>query len=163
MSVQTLHAKAFNTLFKGYKLSTIEEYADLFLSQYLSSMLYHPVIQRLREAQAKGEYTLILSSSPAFLVEAVAQRLQVAHWKATTYHLDSEGDLTAIAHVLEGQDKADYVTALADKMNLPASAITAYSDSYLDLPVLKIAGRAIGVVPDPYLKRICLDQGWEIL
>lgn len=126
-------------------------------------MLYRPVIQRLQEAQAKGDYTLILSSSPAFLVEAIAQRLQVAHWKATTYHLDSQGHLTAIAHVFEGQDKADYVTALAHRMKFSPSAITVYSDSYLDLPVLKIAGRAIGVVPDPYLKRVCLHQGWEIL
>jgi phosphoserine phosphatase len=84
-------------------------------------------------------------------------------WKATHYQEDENGMLIMISHVMEGEDKANYVQALAEQFLIPLSSITVYSDSYLDLPVLKIAGQAIGVVPDYRLKRVCLQNGWEIL
>lgn len=106
---------------------------------------------------------MILSSGPDFLVSAIARRLDVTQWQATTYRADDEGRLSAIAHVLEGQDKADYVQDYAKKMELPLLAFTVYSDSYLDLPVMKIAGKAIGVLPDNRLKHTCMQNGWEII
>lgn len=163
LSVQTLHARAFARLFKGHALSDIRHHVDQFLTEHLTSFLYEPVVQRLKAAQTQGNYTLILSSSPDFLVGAIAHRLGVSQWKATVYQADTKGKLMSIAHVLEGQDKADYLKNLAHQMRVPLSATTVYSDSYLDLPVLKIAGQAIGVDPDSHLKRVCLQNGWEIL
>lgn len=163
MSVQTLHAKSFAHLFKGRNLSDICEHVDKFLTENLQSMLYLPVVERLKAAQERGDAVLILSSSPDFLVREIARRLHVPRWKATIYQRDHDGSLSAVSHVMEGEDKAQYVKGLADQMHLPLSSITVYSDSILDLPVLKIAGKAIGVLPDSHLKRICLENGWEIL
>jgi phosphoserine phosphatase len=84
-------------------------------------------------------------------------------WTGTPYLSDPQGRFTSIGSVLEGQGKADIVIKLAQQMDLPLTDTIVYSDSYLDLPVLKIAGRAIGVKPDDHLKRICLQNGWEIL
>ncbi len=163
LSIQALHTKTFNRLFKGCALSDIQNHVDQFLTEHLTSMLYQPAVQRLQLARAQGENLLILSSSPDFLVGAIARRLQVERWKATTYQVDSQGNFQAIIKVIEGQDKAYFVKDLALQMSIPFSRVTVYSDSHLDLPVLKIAGRAIGVVPDSHLKRICLQKGWEIL
>jgi HAD superfamily hydrolase (TIGR01490 family) len=163
MSVQTLHAKSFSHLFKGSDLSAICAHVDKFLTESLQAMLYLPVIQRLKAAQDRGDMVLILSSSPDFLVGEIARRLNVRHWKATTYLTDSDRRLIEVLHVMEGQDKASYVKELANQMRLSFSDITVYSDSHLDLPVLKIAGKSIGVLPDKHLKRICLQEGWEIL
>lgn len=163
MPIDQLHNKTFERLFKGCALSAIQDHVDQFLDLHLHDMLYHPVIQRLKEAQVRGDYTLILSSSPDFLVGAIADRLAVKEWKASHYQADHLGHLVRIAHVLEGQDKANYVHALAAQLHLPLTAMTVYSDSYLDLPILNIAGQAIGVSPDAHLKRICQQNGWEIL
>jgi HAD superfamily hydrolase (TIGR01490 family) len=163
MSVQALHARSFARLFKGQNLSEVRQHVDKFLTEALPSMLYAPVVERLRAAQKQGDEVVILSSSPDFLVGEIARRLHVQRWKATMYEVNKEGKFMAISHVMEGHDKAQYVKTLADQMHLPFSNMTVYSDSYLDLPVLKIAGRAIGVVPDCHLKRICLQNGWEIL
>jgi HAD superfamily hydrolase (TIGR01490 family) len=163
MSVQTLHAKSFAHLFKERDLSVISPHVDRFLTKNLQSMLYLPVVQRLKEAQNRGDVVLILSSSPDFLVSEIARRLNVKQWKATTYLTNSEGRLIEVSHVMEGENKASYVKELANQMQLSFSDITVYSDSHLDLPVLKIAGKAIGVLPDNHLKRICLQEGWEIL
>lgn len=163
MPIQILHANSFARLFKGQALETMKKHVDQFLTEQLDSMLYLPAVQRLRGAQLQGDRIVLLSSSPDFLVEEIAHRLQIPEWKATVYQVDPQGKFSALSHIMEGEDKALYVKALAEQMQLPFSAITVYSDSYLDLPVLKIAGQAIGVVPDSQLKRICLENGWEIL
>lgn len=163
MPIHKLHQKTFESLFKGHALSIIQEHVDQFLTLHLQKMLYHPVIQRLKEAQMRGDYILILSSSPDFLVEAIACRLGVKEWEATRYQTNHLGYFVQIAHILEGQDKADYVHHLTAKMNLPLTSVTVYSDSYLDLPILNLAGQAIAVSPDSQLKRICQQKGWEII
>ena len=163
MSVQTLHAKTFDHLFKGGELTIIQRHVNNFLSENLTALLYDPVVKRLQAAQDKGEEAIILSSSPDFLVGAIANRLQVLNWAGTPYLTDTQGRFTSIGPILDGPGKADIVIKLAQRMNLSLSDTIVYSDSYLDLPLLKIAGRAIGVQPDVHLKRICLQKEWEIL
>lgn len=163
MSVQKLHKKTFQMLFKGVSAEELQKHAAVFLEEQLTKKFYKPALERLREAQEKGDYVLILSSSPDFLVKPIAEWLGVDAWQATIYAVDDCGRLSHLASILEGQDKADYLAHLIKKMNISSSSITAYSDSHLDLPVLKMAGKAIGVVPDFYLKRICQEKGWEII
>lgn len=163
MSIHQLHSKTFARLFKGCLLADISRYVNQFLIESLSAMLNDSVVQRLKQAQNQGDHVLILSSSPDFLVKAIAGRLQVPHWSATIYECDEKGKLSAIKQVMEGQDKADYLKKLMDQLQVAQSALTVYSDSYLDLPILKMAGKAIAVGPDSHLKRISLQNGWEIL
>ena len=163
MPLQALHFNSFSRLFKGRSLSNVQTHVEAFLNENLDALLFKPVVQRLKAAQNCGDYVLILSSSPDFLVGEIARRLGVEQWKATSYQIDCQGIFSNISHVMEGGDKADYVVKLAHLLPIPLSATVAYSDSALDLPVLKIVGKAIGVVPDPHLKRICLQNGWEII
>lgn len=163
MSIHDLHIKTFSRLFKKRCSLHLRRYVVQFLNESLDKMLYAPAVQRLNQALAQGDYVLILSSAPDFLVEEIASRLQICHWKATIYQLNEKEEFIAIAQVMEGQDKAQYLKELSTHMQLLQSAITVYSDSHLDLPILKMAGQAIAVRPDSHLKRICLQNGWEIL
>lgn len=163
MSIYDLHTKVFARLFKGQFLEDICHYANQFLTESLTTMLYEPVVKRLRTAQDKGDHVLILSSSPDFLVKKIAEHLGVLHWKATVYQCDEKGKFITISKVMEGQDKANYIHNLSIQMCINRSVITVYSDSYLDLPILKMAGKPIAVGPDYRLKYICLQNGWEIL
>ncbi|CUI16262.1 conserved hypothetical protein [Candidatus Protochlamydia naegleriophila] len=162
LSIQKLHQKTFQLLFKGVSAEELQTYASIFFEQHLMGKFYQPALQRLREAQKNGDYTLILSSSPDFLVKPIAEWLGVDAWQATIYAVDC-GRMSLLESILDGQDKANYLVKLAQEMGVSSSSITVYSDSYLDLPILKMAGRAIGVVPDFYLKRICHEKGWEII
>ena len=162
MSTLELHANAFKLLFKGRSLEEIEGLADRFLNNSLDALLYDPLLKRLKTAQKNGEHVLILSSSPDFLVGKIARRLDVAHWKATRYAADRLGKLAAV-HVVEGSDKAAYLKDFIGEMKLDKSDIAAYSDSYLDLPILYLAGHPVAVKPDARLKRVCRQLGWEIV
>jgi HAD superfamily hydrolase (TIGR01490 family) len=163
LPMDRLHHKIFAALFKGRSKQELGDLAEQFLTLKFSTFLYQPAIQRLLQASQAGHYTIILSSSPNFLVAPIAARLKVDEWQSTTYEQNAAGCFSHISSIMQGQEKADYVCGLAQKLGIKNDAIAVYSDSYLDLPVLKMAGKAIGVGPDSILRRICLKNGWEIL
>jgi phosphoserine phosphatase len=53
--------------------------------------------------------------------------------------------------------------ALAAREDIDLAASYAYSDSESDLPMLRAVGHAVVVNPDPDLRRIAVQEGWEIL
>lgn len=163
LSVFDLHQKVFKKLFKGYTIQEIERKVSAFLDQKFDQMLYQPVIERLKQAQGQGHYTVILSSSPDFLVGPIASRLGVNEWRASMYKKGNDGKFHEIIEVMEGQNKADYATLLIKRLNIDFARLSVYSDSYLDLPMLEIAGKAIGVLPDRYLRKVCTKNKWEII
>lgn len=163
LSVKKIHQNIFKTLFYGRSLGEIQQQVSTFLDKELESLIYGPAQKRLLLAQKKGHRTIILSSSPDFLVAPIAHRLGVSDWKATQFSTNKNGYLKHISYLFEGEDKAKYMQQLAEKFDQPLSCMTFYSDSLLDLPAMKIAGKAVGVSPDRKLKKICQLNGWEIL
>lgn len=105
---------------------------------------------------------MILSSSPDLLVAPIAKRLGVNEWKATNYAVDEQHCFSHVAEVLQGEGKADYVTNLLKQYDLEKSALTAYSDSHLDLPFLQLAGKVVAVNPTKKLRKECLLNDWAI-
>lgn len=163
LSIQKIHQNIFSILFNKRPLPKIQVYVKKFLDDQLSGLIYEPALQRLHMARQQGEFIVILSSSPDFLVGPIAERLKVNEWCATQYSEDANQNLSRIAHVLEGEGKAGLVRDLAARLNTSLSACTVYTDSYLDLPMMQIAGKAVGVSPDKKLKKICCQNEWEIL
>lgn len=163
MSLTDLHHKVFEHSLRGLPLAKLEENVGPFLNHYLLSGVYAPVFSELRLAQQLGHYTLILSSSPSFLVEKIAQQLGVSEWRATQYAVDNEKKLCNITSIMQGEDKAVCVQEIAGRLAVEKEQITAYSDSFLDLPFLLTAGTAIAVNPDRKLRRFSLQNKWSIL
>ena len=52
---------------------------------------------------------------------------------------------------------------LADREGIDLGVSFAYSDSESDLPMLRAVGQAVVVNPDSLLRRIALEEGWEIV
>lgn len=163
MPVGKLHHKSFEKLFAGRLCRQIKQYAEAFLDEYLEKLIYAPALARLRYAQNNDHVTAIFSSSPDFLVESIAKRLGVQHWQATRYAVDATGYFDMVANVFEGEDKATALHALVRDLGVGPEATTVYSDSVLDLPFLKAAGKAVAVNPDKGLRAVCQQQGWEVI
>lgn len=163
LSMADLHEKIFSCLFRGWEMDCLKHDVDHFLKTQLDAFLSVPVWERLQEAKKRGDYILILSSSPSFLVEAIAEQLDVHEGKGSTYEVDDQGQLAFVSHILDGQAKAEVAQAIAERMNISLASMTVYSDHHLDLPLLKIAGQAIAVSPTRRLKSFCIENGWEIL
>ena len=158
-----LHQKSFESLFKGRSKKEVDHFVSAFLSENLDHYIHSPVLQRLHQAQEQGHYVIIMSSSPDFLVAPIAKHLSIQEFQATIYETDETNHFVRISSVLGGQEKAEYVRLLTDKLRIPIESMTVYSDSHLDLPILKLAGKAVGVAPDSRLRRVCIAHGWEII
>ena len=163
VNLSDLHKQIFERSLRGRSLESLESNVDPFLQEYLFSQIYPPVLAELRLAQHLGYYTLILSSSPSFLVEKIAQLLGVNEWRATQYAVDKERKLCHITSIMQGNDKAFCVEEVANKLSIGKEKITAYSDSFLDLPLLLAAGSPIAVNPDRKLRRFSQQHQWPIL
>lgn len=159
LSMTSLHQKIFQLVFKGKSYTSVAQYIDPFLSQEWKT--YAPAIERLQFAKQNNHFIAILSSSPDFLVKAIASKLNIKNWKATIYQLDNQANFCEISNVLEGKDKAAYIDHL--KKDIAIQNIIAYSDSHLDIPFLKAAGTAIGVNPNKKLRRLCQELNWEVI
>lgn len=163
IGMRYLHQATFNHFFHGLSANLIDQQAEQFIQKQIKNLIYKPAFEHLLEAQKKGYYTAIFSASPDFLVGKIANYFQVSSWKSTLYQRDNLNHFSKITYVMEGEQKAESLTALMQELNLDKSEITAYSDSYLDLPLLTAVGHPIAVRPDKKLKAICLQKQWSIL
>ena len=163
MSLKELHHKTFRAFLKGKNWDEILTHVEAFLDRYLEKMLNPTTIAHLKEAQKKGHYTLILSSSPSFLVKSIAERLKVNEWRATEYQVDHNRKLSKILFLILGSEKARHTIAAARRLRIDPKKIVVFTDSICDLPLAKIAGRVIAVNPDRRLKSHYRRKGWQII
>ncbi len=162
ISIPQLHRQTFRAIFYERFLSQVSGFVQPFLDQQLDSMVNIAVQTRLQEAQKEGEYTAILSSSPDFLVRPIAERLGINLWRATKYLTTPSGRFQEV-NVFAGEDKANAIKEMSKDLKIDLSHITVFSDSFLDLPMLLIAGKAVAVSPDSRLKKWSVNYGWEII
>ena len=134
LSTAQIHEIGFRFLFRGQSELKVRQWVEDFLNENFDSYLYPPAFEKLREAQNNGDLTVLLSNSPAFIVEAVAKRLGVSLWQSTQYALDNQRRFCHILHIMQGEDKARFISGLCQQYGLSKQDVTAYSDSYLDLP-----------------------------
>ena len=163
LGLQALHEKAFQFFLRGKLLATLESEVEQFLADEFYQFFYFPALSRLRRAQHEGHYTLILSSSPSFIVGPIANYLGVALWRASEYMVGEDGRFKEVGSVLSGEEKGRYLIAFAKAHHIAEKDVIAYSDSPLDLPFLMAAGKAVVANPSRSMKRICRKKNWEII
>jgi len=163
LSMRQLHEQIFRRLFKGRPFEQIAQYIAPFLDEELPKSLNPAVFALFNQARRNHELTVILSSSPDFLVEAIAKRLEFSEFRGSLYSLDKDQRFCHISGLMQGLEKAAYISELRKRTYLKSGAITAYSDSVLDLPFLEAADQAVGVNPDRSLRKICKEKGWRVI
>ncbi len=163
LSPHSLNEIACKRFLHGLSFDEFNAHLSNFIDKHLEKILYHPAVVELNQARQRGEYTVILSSSPSIIVEPIAKWLGADESKGTEYSINSKGQIHSIISHLDGKQKAEYLLNLCSRMKIDIENTTAYSDCITDLPFLKTAGKAKGVNPDKQLKKICLVNNWEII
>lgn len=157
LSLWQLHHLIFKRLFYGKSIETLSPFLEEFLNERLEALWYSPAVSRLQQMRQSGFESMILSNSPHFLVEPIAQRIGIERVYASVYKSDALGRLSGIGSMMDGAKKAAIITSLSSQN------IVAFSDSHLDLSFLQAAHVAVAVNPKYPLKKIAHRQGWEIL
>ncbi len=162
LTIPEMQNAIFQKFFLGKNSSLIQERACEFVEEHFDSILYQPALQRLKESQQAGHHTVILSSSPSFIVEPFAKRLNVNAWAATRYQVEN-GSFSGISQFMLSDDKADYVIHLAEQLKISKQQIIVYSDSHEDCSFLSVAGQPVAVNPSRALRKICKHNNWTVL
>lgn len=161
--LQVLHRRHFYNFFAGRESDFFKHEATMFRDARLDCLIYPPALKRLQQLKVSGYYIVILSGSPNFLVDPIAEKLGADRGIGTDYIVDSTGRFTDVAQVMDGHDKAQVARQIAYDLGCHLNDVEAYSDSHLDLPLLQIAGKPVGVNPNWKLRNECLRNNWGIL
>ena len=72
MTLEKLHHVVFDRMLRGFSLEALEKHIDVLVEKLLPGALYLPAYLELMDAQKRGDYIALISSSPDFLVRRFA-------------------------------------------------------------------------------------------
>ncbi|EID16387.1 HAD family hydrolase [Mycobacterium xenopi] len=110
-----------------------------------------------------GQQVWLVTATPYELAITIARRLGLTGALGTVAE-SVDGVFTGrlVGELLHGPGKAHAVRSLAIREGLNLKRCTAYSDSINDVPLLSLVGTAVAVNPDPQLRALARERGWEI-
>lgn len=110
-----------------------------------------------------GQRVWLVTAAPTELASLIARRLGLTGALGTVAE-SVDGIYTGrlVGEPLHGPAKAEAIRALAEREGLDLDDCAAYSDSMNDVPMLSIVGHPCAVNPDPQLKRLARENGWDV-
>ena len=138
----------------------------------LSPRVLAGVLPRLYPQMLARAYAHQDAGMPVYILTAASQEMA----DLLAHVLAFDGGLGSRSEIVEGrytgrpagpfnyrEGKVLSMRELADREGIDLDASFAYSDSESDLPMLRAVRHAVVVNPDPDLRRIALQEGWEVL
>ncbi len=140
--------------------------------QRLSPRVLSGVLPRLYPEMLERAYAHQDAGVPVYILTAASQ--EMADLLASVLAFD--GGLGSRSEIVDGrytgrpagpfnyrEGKVLSMQELAGREGIDLGVSFAYSDSESDLPMLRAVGNAVVVNPDALLRRIALEEGWEIV
>jgi HAD superfamily hydrolase (TIGR01490 family) len=147
----------------GVRVRDLERLSPRVLAGVLPR-LYPEMLARAYAHQDGGEPVYILTAASQEMADLLAHVLAF------------DGGLGSRSEIVDGrytgrpagpfnyrEGKVLSMGEVAEREGIDLAASYAYSDSESDLPMLRAVGNAVVVNPDPDLRRIAAEEGWEIL
>ena len=146
----------------GTRDAELREKSHRFYREQLRTQ-FRPRAREVLEAhRAAGDHLVMLTSSWSHLADAVAEELGMHAVLCNRFALDAAGvhlgRLTG--DICFGAGKVTHAREYAQKVGGSLEDAVFYTDSYSDLPVLRLVGRPVVVNPDGRLRRHAARQGW---
>jgi HAD superfamily hydrolase (TIGR01490 family) len=150
-------------LTKGWDQRKIQSIVRDTLRDVIEPIIYAEAAELIDEHRAAGRTVVIISASPAEIVEPLGRFLGVDRIIASRALVDADGRYTGeMEFYAYGPHKAEAMEDLARELDIDLAASYAYSDSATDIPMLEVVGHPVVVNPDRELARTARDRGWEV-
>lgn len=140
--------------------------------QRLSPRVLSGVLPRLYPQMLERAYAHQDAGLPVYILTAASQ--EMADLLANVLAFD--GGLGSRSEIIDGhytgrpagpfnyrEGKVLSMQELAAREGIDLAGSYAYSDSESDLPMLRAVAHAVVVNPDPTLRRIAAEEGWEVI
>ncbi|GAA0363417.1 HAD family hydrolase [Bowmanella denitrificans] len=137
-----------------------------FVSEVIEPRFFKQALTRLQVHLQQGDHTLVISASPAILVKAICDYLQVEHCIGIDLEL-LQGRFSgkALLPYSLGEGKVIRLRQWFKAQQLEAASQhlhTVYSDSINDVPLLQLSCQPQVVNPNPVLLDIASAKGWTV-
>jgi HAD superfamily hydrolase (TIGR01490 family) len=155
--------KRVGRMIAGVRVRDLERLSPRVLAGVLPR-LYPEMLARAYAHQDAGELVYILTAASQEMADLLAHVLAF------------DGGLGSRSEIVDGrytgrpagpfnyrEGKVLSMREVAEREGIDLSASYAYSDSESDLPMLRAVRHAVVVNPDPHLRRIAGEEGWEVL
>ncbi|MDB5350970.1 MAG: HAD-superfamily subfamily hydrolase [Planctomycetota bacterium] len=145
------------------QLSDLEKIAADNFEQHVRPRLYEGVEEHFAGLRSRGTQVVLVSSSPALVIEPLARHLGCAA-TITTPVVIEDGRLIGPGDgpPCYGEGKRYWALRWAADHGIPMDLAAAYGDNWSDRALLGTVGRAVVVHPKGKLRRLAIEQGWSI-
>ena len=117
----------------------------------------------LERHRAQGDTLLITTATHRFITEPIAALLGVEHLIATEPEVLDGRHTGKLARANFQAGKVERLREWMQLHGAETAAVTAYSDSRNDIPLLEFAHTAVAVDPDAVLRAEAERRGWQVI
>lgn len=149
----------------GQPEAELRERAQVFYDR-LVRPLYRPGARLAIDAhRAAGDRLVLLTSSSNYMSEMVCRDLGLDDFVCNRFEVDAAGNYTGrpFEPLCFGAGKVALAQRHVAQLGASLADASFYTDSHSDLPMLEAVGRPVAVHPDPRLRRLAKQRGWQIL
>jgi HAD superfamily hydrolase (TIGR01490 family) len=151
------------SLTKGWDRTQVEELVRDVLFDVIDPYVYQEALDLIALHRSEGRRIYVVSSSPEEVVRPLARHFGASGVIATRAAVDEEGRYTGeLAFYAYGEQKAEAIRDLSERLGIDLDGSYAYSDSVTDVPMLVAVGNPVAVNPDKELRREAEERGWQI-
>jgi HAD superfamily hydrolase (TIGR01490 family) len=118
---------------------------------------------QIEKHRAEGHVLAILSTSPCYVTEPLAEKLGIEEVISTRFEVTG-GQFTGrlLGPACVGKGKVHWAEDLVARRQVDLAQSWFYTDSYTDMPMLERVGNRVVVNPDPRLRRTARRRGWPV-
>lgn len=144
------------------EVSLVAEGQALF-EKYIRPTIYPEAVRLIEQHRADGHLVAIVSGSTRYLVQPLAEHLEVEDFLCTELEV-LNGRLTGrcIEPLCFEHGKVYWLQQFVEAHNVDMARSWFYSDSITDLPLLDLVGHPVIANPDPVLYRTARKRGWPV-
>jgi HAD superfamily hydrolase (TIGR01490 family) len=147
----------------GHRVADIAELGEEIYDDTMADRIWEGARELTQRHLEAGQRVWLVTATPVELASILARRLGLTGALGTVAE-SADGVYTGklVGGLLHGQAKAAAVQALAKREGLDLSRSSAYSDSFNDMPMLKLVGHPNAVNPDVQLLAEARRRNWPV-
>ncbi len=149
---------------RGRAEEDIAAHCRVWYREMVRQYLQPEMVRRVRMHREQGHLVAILSSTTNYLADPLAEELGIEHLLVSRL-IVKDGRFTGEAErpLCYGNGKLHWARRFASEHDVNLAESFFYTDSVTDVPMLEIVGHPQVVNPDPLLRRVARQRGWNVM
>jgi HAD superfamily hydrolase (TIGR01490 family) len=150
---------------RGYTLEEADQVWSWVVDTLVSQNWRDDTCQLLKQHQEEGYLTVLVSGTPATLLQRIADEVGAEHWVGTGLEIQGgkyTGRSSGPACIAEEKVNLTKAYLATNGIDVDYETSYAYADSASDKYLLEMVGHPVATYPDQGLRQIAEELNWEI-